>query len=70
MREAVFEPYWRAEATSGVEGAGLGLPVARAAARSMGGDITIESQVNVGTCASFTLPAELAVAPPAERLRA
>lgn len=43
MREAVFEPYWRAEATSGVEGAGLGLPVARAAARSMGGDITIES---------------------------
>ncbi len=40
---SVFEPYWRAESASSVAGAGLGLPIARAAARSMGGDLTIES---------------------------
>ncbi|NIA70100.1 hypothetical protein HBA54_15955 [Pelagibius litoralis] len=43
LHEAVFEPYWRAESTAALEGAGLGLPVARAAARSLGGNITIES---------------------------
>jgi len=42
-REAVFEPYWRADRVLGTSGAGLGLSVARAAARSIGGDLTIES---------------------------
>lgn len=44
QHHAVFEPYWRAESVASVAGAGLGLPIARAAARSMGGDLTIESE--------------------------
>lgn len=43
LRRSVFEPYWRAESVAAVPGAGLGLPIARAAARSIGGDLTIES---------------------------
>ena len=50
LHDAVFEPYWRAESAEGVSGAGLGLPIARAAARSMRGDLTIESEdLDVGT---------------------
>ncbi|WP_299620380.1 ATP-binding protein [Pelagibius sp.] len=50
MREAVFEPYWRGASTVAVQGAGLGMSVARSAARSMNGDITIEDDdLQVGT---------------------
>lgn len=42
-REAVFEPYWRARNADGIAGTGLGLPVARSAARSLGGDLTVET---------------------------
>jgi signal transduction histidine kinase len=40
-REAIFQPYWRSRQAEGIDGTGLGLPVARLAARSMGGDLMV-----------------------------
>ena len=42
-REAIFQPYWRSRQTEGIAGTGLGLPVARSAARSLGGELSIEA---------------------------
>lgn len=41
-REAIFQPYWRSRQVDGIAGTGLGLSVARSAARSLGGDLTLE----------------------------
>ena len=41
------------------EGTGLGLPLTKKFVELMGGKFTIESQVNVGTKISFTLPREI-----------
>lgn len=42
-RDAIFQPYWRSRLVEGIAGTGLGLPVARSAARSLGGDLAVES---------------------------
>jgi signal transduction histidine kinase len=41
-RDAIFQPYWRSRLVDGIAGTGLGLPVARSAARSLGGDLLVE----------------------------
>jgi len=41
-REAIFQPYWRSKRVDGIAGTGLGLPVARSAARSLGGELSVE----------------------------
>jgi signal transduction histidine kinase len=38
------------------EGTGLGLPLAKAFLESMGGEFTIESELNVGTTVTLSLP--------------
>ena len=45
------------------EGTGLGLPLARALVEIHGGELSLESEFDVGTTVRFTLPPELAVAP-------
>ncbi len=56
--EAVFEPFHRAERSRSREtgGAGLGLTVARQAARAHGGDVTLSSRSEGGLAARLHLP--------------
>lgn len=56
----VFEPFSQVEdhLTRENEGVGLGLPLARAMMRIHGGDLTLTSQVGVGTIAEVTIPAQ------------
>ncbi len=70
--QTAFEPFGQVENayTKKYEGTGLGLPLARALIELHGGEIKIESQLNVGTAASFSLPAELAAPASPQRLRA
>ena len=53
----IFERFYRVDRTDGeVEGAGLGLSVARRIARNHGGDITVESRLGIGTAFRVHLP--------------
>jgi signal transduction histidine kinase len=56
--EAVFEPFHRAERSRSREtgGAGLGLTVARQAARAHGGDVTLANRSDGGLVARLDLP--------------
>ena len=56
--EAVFEPFYRGERSRSREtgGVGLGLSVARQAARAHGGDVMLENRTGGGLTARLTLP--------------
>jgi signal transduction histidine kinase len=58
--DRIFEPFAQvdegARTDSRNRGIGLGLPLAQQLARSLGGDISIESEPGKGTLASFLLP--------------
>ena len=55
---AIFEPFVQVgrTLTSAREGAGLGLAISRDLARGMGGDITVDSRIGVGSEFKLTLP--------------
>lgn len=63
----VFQPFSQVEdhLTRENQGVGLGLPLARAMARMHGGDLTLTSQVGIGTTVEVTLPAQRLSATPA-----
>lgn len=55
--ERAFLPFKRvARTAAGVSGAGLGLSLSRRLAEMMGGAISVESAVSVGSCFRFDLP--------------
>ncbi len=56
--EHIFEPFVQLgrTLTSRTEGTGLGLAISRDLARAMGGDLSAESSVNVGSTFTLTLP--------------
>jgi two-component system, OmpR family, sensor kinase len=58
LLEAVFEPFRRAEPSRNRQtgGAGLGLTVARQAARAHGGDVTLTNRPEGGLTAELSLP--------------
>jgi two-component system phosphate regulon sensor histidine kinase PhoR len=57
--ERIFEKFYRVSAAQGArpEGSGLGLVIAREAARVHGGDVTVASRVGEGSSFSLFLPA-------------
>ncbi|HVH80374.1 MAG TPA: HAMP domain-containing sensor histidine kinase [Stellaceae bacterium] len=65
--DRVLEPFGQVEdhLTREKEGVGLGLPLARAMIRMHGGELTLSSEVGVGTVVEITLPADRLRATPA-----
>lgn len=53
----VFDRFYRAESTSGVQGFGLGLPIAKSLTEGLGGTIHIASLPEVGSTVQIRLPA-------------
>ncbi len=58
-RDRVFDTFHRASNASHVSGTGLGLAIAKQCVEAQGGNITIDSQVNVGTTITVTLPLQV-----------
>jgi signal transduction histidine kinase len=56
--EKIFEKFYRAHdsLSSGIQGSGLGLTIARQIARAHGGDVVYESREGGGSCFSLRIP--------------
>src|SRR5262249_35220410 len=52
----IFERFWRADASRGSEGAGLGLAIAQGLIEAQGGRIWAENRSQGGTRVAFRLP--------------
>lgn len=56
QHEHIFEPFVRLPRDAAVAGSGLGLAISREMARAMAGDLTVSSEVGVGSCFRLRLP--------------
>jgi signal transduction histidine kinase len=57
MRERVFEEFFRVPTTSGADGAGVGLAIARRVSRMLGGDLRLSETPGGGATFTLLLPA-------------
>lgn len=53
----IFEPYRQAKSSNQKAGVGLGLAIAKRILAAHSGNITVQSQLGIGTCFTITLPA-------------
>jgi two-component system, sensor histidine kinase RpfC len=55
----VFDPFFRARSSvaNAVRGTGIGLALVREYVRSMGGEVSVVSELGTGSVFGFTLPA-------------
>lgn len=63
--ERIFDPFARETmfAPSGVVGTGLGMPIVKSLVQQMGGEITVQSELGVGSTFTLTIPFEVVEAP-------
>jgi PAS domain S-box-containing protein len=61
-RDAVFSPFVRSRTPTGAPGAGLGLAISRDLARSMGGDVLLETTDEAGSRFVLRLPRSMPLA--------
>lgn len=61
----IFDPFARETmfAPSGVVGTGLGMAIVKSLVQQMGGDITVQSELGVGSTFTLTIPFEVVEAP-------
>jgi signal transduction histidine kinase len=61
--QSIFEPFVQvgARLAGNDEGTGLGLAISRDLARGMGGDLTVESTLGVGSTFTLTVPGVIMV---------
>ena len=62
-RARIFERFYRMSGHDRITGTGLGLPIARDLARTMGGDLVVASVPDVGSTFILALPGPTSVAP-------
>jgi signal transduction histidine kinase len=55
-RTAIFEPYYRSEATALLPGVGLGLAISHGLVQQMGGTLDLESELGAGSTFTIRLP--------------
>ncbi|HND20359.1 MAG TPA: ATP-binding protein [Acidobacteriota bacterium] len=52
----LFDPYWQANSTHTKPGVGLGLSIVKRIVAAHGGNISVRSQLGIGTCFTVVLP--------------
>ncbi|MGG6297462.1 MHYT domain-containing protein [Leptolyngbya sp. AN02str] len=65
--ETIFQPFERAQNGLQVEGTGLGLAISRKFVELLGGNIAVESELNQGSCFTFSIQAVLSEQPILDR---